>query len=146
MLRYIYKLGFPLIKLYWFLFRPKSSGVKCIVFHGDNIILVRHSYGTGAWAYPGGGINRGETAEQAARREVKEELGLEVISLDRLGEFTSTAEYKVDHVTCFKALVDKSDFLIDGKEIIEAGWFERKNFPQNISQMTQKITAMLDNK
>ncbi|MBI4091637.1 MAG: NUDIX hydrolase [Candidatus Levybacteria bacterium] len=38
-----------------------------------------------AWRLPGGGVEEGETLEEAITREVKEETGLKVVSLERIG-------------------------------------------------------------
>jgi 8-oxo-dGTP pyrophosphatase MutT (NUDIX family) len=52
--------------------------VAALVFirQGDGILLVRQSYGAGYWSLPGGVVKAGESIEEAARREVREEAGL----------------------------------------------------------------------
>jgi len=53
-----------------------GSGVKALVVTpAGRIVLVRHSYMPG-WHFPGGGLKRGETPEQAVVRELREEIGL----------------------------------------------------------------------
>lgn len=42
------------------------------------VLLLRASYGTGAWGLPGGALEPGETIHEALRRECLEELGLAV--------------------------------------------------------------------
>ena len=54
-----------------------SPGVKAmVVTTSGDIVLVRHSYMPG-WHFPGGGIKRRETPEQAIIRELGEEIGLQ---------------------------------------------------------------------
>lgn len=53
-----------------------TLGVKgMVVTQDERIVLVRHSYMPG-WHFPGGGVKRGETPEQAIVRELSEEIGL----------------------------------------------------------------------
>ena len=54
-------------RLYYFIVRPITLGVRILLIDGDRVILVKHSYEPG-WFLPGGGVKRGETLEQAARR------------------------------------------------------------------------------
>lgn len=55
-------------------------GIGCVVFRGDAVLLVRRGKPprAGSWSLPGGAQHVGETAEQAARRELREEAGIEV--------------------------------------------------------------------
>ena|SRR3569833_1977780 len=58
------------------LFGKGPPGVKAmVVTSAGHIVLVRHSYMAG-WHFPGGGLKRGETPEQAVVRELGEEIGL----------------------------------------------------------------------
>ena len=53
-------------------------GVGCVVLRPDSVLLVRRGRAPalGSWSLPGGAQHLGETAEQAARRELFEETGL----------------------------------------------------------------------
>lgn len=55
-------------------------GIGCIVFRQDSILLVRRGKPPrlGQWSLPGGAQHLGEGAEEAARRELREEAGIEV--------------------------------------------------------------------
>ncbi len=55
-------------------------GIGCIVFRGEQVLLVRRGKPPriGSWSLPGGAQHIGETAEEAARRELHEEAGIEV--------------------------------------------------------------------
>lgn len=55
-------------------------GVGVVVLHGDAVLLVRRKKPPrpGHWSLPGGAQKLGETVFEAARREVREETGLEI--------------------------------------------------------------------
>ncbi|MGA7673934.1 MAG: NUDIX domain-containing protein [Rhizomicrobium sp.] len=54
---------------------PVAFGTLALVEQGGKVVLVRHSY-SGGWAFPGGGVKRGEPPEKALLRELEEEIGL----------------------------------------------------------------------
>ncbi|OIO32962.1 MAG: hypothetical protein COZ49_02110 [Candidatus Yonathbacteria bacterium CG_4_10_14_3_um_filter_47_65] len=139
--RVFIKLIHPFLKTYWFIFRPRTRGVKCVIQNGGKILLIRNSYGNKLWTFPGGGVDEEETMEQAVEREVMEEVGIKINELKRIGEFATTAEYKIDTVTVFVAKSTHDQFKIDEKEILEAGWFFPENLP-TISEHAKKIISM----
>lgn len=55
-------------------------GVGVLIRRGDSILLVkrRNEPGRGLWSIPGGVLELGETLEAAAKREAKEETGVEI--------------------------------------------------------------------
>ena len=56
----------------------KIQGVHAYCFCGDKLVLV-YSEKKGYWTPPGGGVEAGESARDAVRREVKEETNMNVI-------------------------------------------------------------------
>lgn len=124
-----YRLLYLGFKIYCFLFRPVRMGVRVLMAQGDEVWLVRHTYLDG-WFLPGGGVERQETLEKAARREAREEIGAELEKISLLGVFTNFIQWKTDHTTVFLC----KDFTITGKpdgEIAEARLFSLSNLPKD---------------
>lgn len=65
-------------------------GVGVVVWHGDRVLLIQRGKPPrrGQWSLPGGAQKLGETVAEAARRELREEAGLEV----ELGEVVATVD------------------------------------------------------
>jgi 8-oxo-dGTP pyrophosphatase MutT (NUDIX family) len=64
-------------------------------------------------------LKKNETKQEAVRREVKEELGLN-ITPEYMGEFTHNTEHKINTVYCFVARMEKIEPKIDHLERGEA--------------------------
>ncbi|MBM4029685.1 MAG: NUDIX domain-containing protein [Planctomycetes bacterium] len=61
---------------------------------GRMVVLVRGKEpGKGQWDLPGGFVDPGDTAEEALRREIREEIGLEVTALRYLGSWPNVYEF-----------------------------------------------------
>ena len=69
---------------------PKTplATVDIIIENGEGIVLVRRRNPPLGWALPGGFVDRGESVAQAARREAKEETGLDVELTELLGVYS----------------------------------------------------------
>jgi len=71
---------------------PKVT-VDCIIFVGGMVVLIKRKYPPLDWALPGGFVEYGETCEEAVRREMWEETGLE---LEDLKQFHVYSEHHRD--------------------------------------------------
>ena len=123
------RLAHLLRSVYYFFTRPILLGVRVMLIQNGQVLLVRHTYVDG-WYFPGGGLKRGETLEAAARREVREEAGVESGALELVGIYTSHV-WKTDHNALFRC----EDFRIVGKsdsEIAEARFFPLEELPEGI--------------
>ena len=84
---------------------------------GD-LLLVRSSY-RAEWSFPGGSLQRGETPEAAARRELVEEIGLVAPALLPAGEVSGTWEGRRDRVHFFELRLGRlPELKLDNREII----------------------------
>src|SRR4051794_5008016 len=84
-----------------------TVGVRTIALHGGKVVLVRHRFhDRERWYLPGGGVDNGEDAAQAALRETEEEAGIPRESL-RIrgvrGVFLNELTGWDDHVIVFVA-------------------------------------------
>ena len=94
------------------------------------------------WWLPGGGIDRGETAEQAVIREMREETGLIVEGRPRLVSVHSNERFfPGDHVLVYRMdSFSLTDHAPDG-EIAEIGWFAPAALPEDTHRATRARLA-----
>lgn len=104
----------------------KVVNVVCaIIVHEGKILGTQRGYGdfAGGWEFPGGKIEPGELPEDAVRRELKEELDLEV----EVGQLFDTVEYNYPtfHLSmqCFLCTMGDSSLVL--KEHADARWLDR---------------------
>ncbi|MFI5342935.1 MAG: NUDIX hydrolase [Chlamydiales bacterium] len=76
--------------------RISRYGAYGILLEGSNILLIQQKSGLyqGLWGLPGGGIEFGETPEDAFKRELLEEAALTAGQLELFSITTATGEYK----------------------------------------------------
>jgi NADH pyrophosphatase NudC (nudix superfamily) len=121
-----FRVAHALLRVYWGVVRPHTTGVKCIVRADDDLLFVRHAYGNrAAWELPGGGIKRGEEPRAAVAREAQEELGLALDDWRELGE-----PWPPDRA------VD-----IDRGELQEARWFPLDRPPAPLGRDARAVLA-----
>jgi 8-oxo-dGTP pyrophosphatase MutT (NUDIX family) len=132
-----------LLRAWWFVARPRVQGVKCALTDGDKVLLVRHTYGHSEWDIPGGGIRRGEEPLAAARREMEEELGVQIDGLRPLGDISLRAYRAHDRIHCFHAELGAAKLTIDYGELADARWFARDQLPAELSRYVLTILDRL---
>jgi 8-oxo-dGTP pyrophosphatase MutT (NUDIX family) len=115
------------LRAWWKVRKPTTFGVKVLLVHPvdqSQCLIVRHSYSDSArWGLPGGAYKpERETAEQAAVREVAEELGMTIVEVPKtLDTVTTALEGKRDTLTILSASPTSASFT-RSPEIAEARW------------------------
>ncbi|MHC4558769.1 MAG: NUDIX hydrolase [Planctomycetota bacterium] len=102
-----------------------AAAVAAILEYEDKIVLIRRKKepGRGKLDLPGGFMDPSETAEEALRREIKEELGINLGALKYIGSYPNIYVYKkVRYYTCdlfFHCRIDSIPTSVDKTEIEE---------------------------
>jgi ADP-ribose pyrophosphatase YjhB (NUDIX family) len=126
--RFAYRLVYRVLWLWWFLRRPAHCAAAVAVWHEGHVLMLRTSY-RAVLEFPGGQLTAGETARDGARRELAEEVGIEVApeALSLRGEVETHWEYRHDHVTVFELRLARLPALsFDRREIVAADFMTRE--------------------
>jgi mutator protein MutT len=103
--------------------------VAAIIRNGNKLLLTKEVLESGRerWIFPGGGVNFGESLEEALKREIKEELGME-IKVEKLLGFKEAIFPKVNYHTIIFFFLAKplGKLSIKEKKILDARYFDLK--------------------
>jgi 8-oxo-dGTP diphosphatase len=123
--REIYRAGFPIVRAWWWLRRNHHHGALVAIHVDTAVLLVRSSYRR-EWNFPGGTVRSGERPETAARRELAEEIGIEVAALTPAGDRSDAWDGRPEHVHFFEIRLDRlPPLVLDNREIVAARLFEK---------------------
>ncbi|TFI56420.1 NUDIX domain-containing protein [Sphingomonas parva] len=130
-------LAFRIRQRLWRIFRPRTRGVKAMLFNAaGEIVLIRNTYGrSDMFVLPGGGIRPFEEPRAAARREVREELGCAVFDLEPVSTHVSGAEGRKDTIYLFRGTI-AGEPVPDRFEVAEAATFPLDRLPETVSPAT----------
>lgn len=122
-------------------FFPKlSPAILVLIQRGDEILLARGSqHPLGMYTVLAGFIDLGESAEQTAHREVREEVGLEITNLKYFG--SQSWPFSDSFMIAFTADYLRGEIQIDPNELEEAHWFHRDEMPllPPVSTLSRKL-------
>ena len=127
LLRPIY---WPIIKAYFIIFSPETRGVRIILTHKNEILFVKNSYGL-KYNFPGGGIGKSEDPEKGIKREVKEELGVDLGGVVYITSLVPDIEYEYrkNTISIFTSELPNKDIKLKSLEIADAQWLPSTNPP-----------------
>lgn len=123
--------------------RRMVLGARVAVLADGRVLLIRHTYLPG-WHFPGGGVEPGEAAAEAAAREMVEETGLAPVApLEFFGLYHNVHEAtNRDHLAFFVCRSFRHDRDIGrNAEIAEIAWFDVDGLPQDVEPGTARRIA-----
>lgn len=116
--------------------RRAHLGAGAVVFDREGrVLLARQSYGRRGWELPGGGRQPKESLEQAVRRELREEIGVEVTSAVLSGVYYE-AEVDQHHFAFRCELANGASPKPSSPEILECAFWPLDALPKPMSDFT----------
>lgn len=126
------RLAHGLRKRWWWVRKPRLQGCRVLAIDSaGRVLLIRHSYGSGQWMAPGGGVRRGEAPVAAAVRELREEAGCMLATAVQVAVVVEPMHgaRNAVHVIAGRAT---GQVRPDGREVIEAAFFALDALPGNM--------------
>lgn len=121
--------------------QPRFTVTACVVIVDDEgrVLLIKHVFRPGSgWGVPGGFINKGEQAEDAARREMREELGLE---LDRMELVFVRTVIHVQQLEIVFLCHTSGNPEPRNMEVQHVAWFQPNELPEDLPQAQRQTIA-----
>ena len=122
-----------------------KTSTAIIPYPDDKILLIKRNTRpfVGYWALPGGRMDPGETIEQTVVREVKEETGLTVTIVSKVGEYIEKGvkddvEYEY-YPTCFVVKPVGGEVIKQESEIQDIQLFSLKELPEPLAFEHEKM-------
>jgi 8-oxo-dGTP diphosphatase len=115
--------------------RPKNPflTVDAIIEVDGGIVLIKRKNPPSGWAIPGGFVDYGETLEEAAVREAKEETGLDIRLVRQLHTYSDPKRDPRHHTVSTIFIATASGTPVAADDAKEAGIFTRDDLPDEIA-------------
>jgi 8-oxo-dGTP diphosphatase len=110
-------------------------GVAILLMKGNQVLLMKRKgpHGPGTWTTPGGHMEFGETPEQCAAREAKEEVGVEIVEIRFRALTNDVFESEGRHSVSIwmdGKIRSGEPSIVAEEEVAELGWFAWDSLPQ----------------
>lgn len=118
--------------------QPRVGVGVIVCWDGKFLLCLRKgSHAAGTWSIPGGHLEFGETIEECAKRELREEMGIEIDNI-RFGAIT-TDIFKEEgkHYVSVWVVADwvrGGDNCLEPEKLSDPTWVEFDNMPQPLAQ------------
>lgn len=119
-------------------YRNPRPTVTAMVLYRNKLLLTRRAHAPfkGWWDLPGGFLDRGERPEDCARRELREETGLNIKLKKLLGIYPGTYPSNFDPFAVLSivyAATANTKSLDALDDVCESRWFTKKELPKKIA-------------
>ncbi len=106
------------------------------------LLLIHQAYGDRVWDFVGGGAEAGESPEETAIREAKEEIGLTVAPRGLIGVYFNRPRRIL--VFIFNGVVTGGALTLQAEEIAEIGWFAPDTLPLLNAWKARQVADVFD--
>jgi len=119
----------------------REVAVDCVIVKGGKALLVKraHEPFNGYWVLPGGHVEKGETIRDAAVREMREELGLDIEIIETIGVFDDPDRDPRGLISVAVLARPKGERIVLNREASEYRWFPLDDLPEKIGFDHKKI-------
>ena len=107
--------------------------VDLIIRKGDRVVLIRRRYPPHGWALPGGFVDIGESLEEAALREGREETSLDIRLVRQFHSYSDPARDPRRHTVTTVFVAEGEGELRAADDAAEAGVFGRESLPEPLA-------------
>jgi ADP-ribose pyrophosphatase YjhB (NUDIX family) len=107
--------------------------VDIIIEIAGKIVLIKRKNPPHGWALPGGFLDYGESAENAARREAKEETGLDVVNLKQFHTYSDPNRDPRHHTMSVVFVAQGSGQPEASDDAAEIGLFDKNTLPEQLA-------------
>ena len=114
-------------------YRQPKLTVDIIIEIGDKVVLVKRRNPPPGWALPGGFVDYGETLEQAAVREAKEETSLDIVNLRQFHAYSDPKRDPRHHTVTMVFVAQGRGVPRAADDAQELGLFSRDDLPEPLA-------------